>query len=293
MATEVPEEYHRNAHPEQQVSPEAAASLWYGSTFWPDIRSVSVDQTARWLASGWGDLMTAPGISLSYGSVFAAIAWLMGGGLFAVGMESLLAPLVAGFMLVAPFAAVGFYEISRLHEQNEPVTFMDTLRVYKRSGPQLGAIGMALTVALMIWFVVSLVLFAIFFGTSPPNMNNFIGSLLESPQAIPFLSVGTLLGGLIAAGVFAISAVSLPMVVDGNTSALVAMITSVRAVHGNKHAMIGWAAAIVLITGVGIATFFIGLIVTFPLIGHASWHAYKATVGAQRDHEIPVEPTEW
>lgn len=278
MSTETSEEYHRNAHPEQAVSAEAATNLWYGSTSWPGIRSVSVDQTTRWLARGWDDLMTAPAISLGYGAVFSIIAWLMASGLFSVGMESLLVPLVAGFMLIAPFAAVGLYEISRLHAEGKPVTFTDTLSVYKRNSIQLGMIGMTLMVAMMMWFVVSLVLFAIFFSSAPPNLNNFVGSLLASPQAPPFLALGTLIGGFIAAGVFAISAVSLPMVIDRNVSAYAAMITSVRAVYGNKHAMMGWAAAIVLITGVGIGTFFIGLIITLPLIGHASWHAYKAMI---------------
>jgi uncharacterized membrane protein len=255
-----------------------AAPYWFGDHPAPHIRSVTVDQSSRWLARGWSDLWAAPGVSLTYGMMFVVAAYLIFFGLTAVGMESLILPMAAGFMLIGPIAAVGLYDVSRRHADGDPVTLshaFDTFR--QRSGP-LMVVGLSLMMALLAWMMVALVIFASFYHAAPPTMGAFFSTLMTAPQAPFFLLVGTLTGGVIAAAVFTVSAISLPMIVDRNASPVYAMATSVRAVAKNWRVMIGWAAMIALVTGFGLATFFIGLAIALPLVGHASWHAYKAII---------------
>lgn len=251
---------------------------WFGGTAPPTVRQVSVDDTARWLMRGWSDLAAAPVVSLSYGAVFVVAAYLIVFGLTQMDMTSLILPLTAGFMLVGPLAAVGLYEVSRRHAARQPVSLGAAFTAFGRYSGQLLVIGLALMLTLMLWVVTAMYIFAIFYNGAPPNLDTFVSDILIAPQAPLFLLVGTVAGGILAAIVFAIGAISLPMVVDRDVSPVHAMATSVVAVRRNWKVMIGWAAMIVLITVSGMVLFFVGLAIALPLVGHASWHAYKAMV---------------
>lgn len=252
---------------------------WFGDRAPPPIKTVTVDDSAQWLARGWSDLMAAPGVSLSYGAAFVVVAYAIFFGLDALGMGSLVLPISAGFMLIAPFAAIGLYDVSRRHAAGEPVSLAGAFATFARRSDQLLIVGLALMIMMLSWFMIALLLFATFYHAAPPSMATFISDILTAPQAPLFLLVGTLVGGTIAAAVFAVSALSLPMLVERDVSAVHAMACSVRAVARNWRVMIGWAAMIVLVTGFGMTTFFLGLAITLPLVGHASWHAYQAMVG--------------
>jgi uncharacterized membrane protein len=128
------------------------------------------------------------------------------------------------------------------------------------------------------WMVLALGIFAVFFGGSPPPVEDFVLHVLTAPQAIPFLVVGTVVGGVLATVAFALSAVSLPMIMDRDVSAMTAMVTSVDTVLENWKVMVGWGATIAFITFTGMLFLFVGLAFTMPLIGYATWHAYKALV---------------
>jgi uncharacterized membrane protein len=255
-----------------------SAPYWFGDQPAPFIRAVTVDQSSRWLARGWNDLWAAPGVSLTYGMMFVVAAYLIFFGLSALGMESLVLPLAAGFILIGPLAAVGLYDVSRRHAAGEPVTMAHALATFRHRAAPLMVVGLSLMMTLLAWMMVAFLIFASFYHEAPPPIETFISSLLIAPQAPLFLLVGTVAGGVIAAVTFAISAISLPLIVDRNVSPVYAMATSVKAVAKNWRVMIGWAAMIALVTGFGLATFFVGLVVALPLIGHASWHAYKAMI---------------
>ncbi|MGC2857115.1 DUF2189 domain-containing protein [Novispirillum sp. DQ9] len=275
----------QSAHPPHPVAGKYTqpahsddAPYWFGGGAPPTVRMVSVDDTARWLMRGWDDLRAAPMVSLTYGGIFVVLAYLIVFGLAQMDMTSLILPLMAGFMLIGPLAAVGLYEVSRLHAARQPVSLGKALMSFPRYSGQLLVIGLALMLMLMLWVITAMYIFAIFYNGAPPNMNTFVSDLLVAPQAPLFLLVGTAAGAVLAAIVFAIGAVSLPMVVDRDVSPVHAMATSVVAVRRNWKVMIGWAAMIVLITASGMVLFFVGLAVALPLVGHASWHAYKAMV---------------
>ncbi|MBF0305046.1 MAG: DUF2189 domain-containing protein [Alphaproteobacteria bacterium] len=243
-----------------------------------EVRRVTVDDTARWLALGWGDMRRSPVLSLGFGAVFAAVGHLLTAGLAQAGMGSLVLPLGAGFMLLAPFLAVAFYEISRRHELGEKPDLAGVAMAWRRNPAGLGNMALVLILALFAWVQLALLLFMLFFAANPPPFEGFILDILSTPRGLSFLMVGTALGGALASVVFAISAVSLPMLLDRPVPAGVAVKASLAAVFANWRVMIGWALAIALITFAGMALFFVGLIVALPLVGHATWHAYRTVV---------------
>lgn len=242
------------------------------------LKPVSLERSTTWLERGFADFLAYPGIGLTYGSVFAVLGWLLTFGLAGFGMGSLILPLAAGFMLVAPFLAVGLYEVSRRREAGESVTLTAALLALGRNR-QMADMGLVLLLAFFAWFQVAMIIFALFFGGQPPALDQFFGQVVLAPQGPAFLLTGTLVGGVVAALVFALSVVSMPMLLDRrDVSALTAMRTSLRAVWLNRMNMIGWAATLATLGVMGVAAFFVGLAVTLPVAAHASWHAYRDLV---------------
>ena len=253
----------------------AERSSWPGI---PQIRDIRLDDPWGWLAAGARDMRTQPAISLGYGVVFAAISYALAGCLYYFDQIYLLLPLGAAFMLIGPMLAVGLYEASRRIEAGEPVGFTSAAIVAVRSPVQLAFIGLLLLLAMLAWVRVATLLFALFFGLGAPSMAELIPTLLLTTRGVAFLAMGTVIGALLAFAVFSISAVSVPMLMVRDVDAVTAMIASIRSVRRNPGPMLLWAWLIVVLTAVGIVTLFLGMIFTFPLVGHATWHAYRALV---------------
>ncbi len=242
------------------------------------IRRIGIDEPTAWLAAGWHDMMQVPVVSLGYGAIFMLVSQFLFLGLTTLDLGSLILPLAGGFLLIGPLAAVGFYEISRRLERGEAARLGDAFLAWRENADQIALMGVALLVAMFVWIQVALILFALFFEGSPPTLTAFVAELFSGWHNVPFLLIGTIAGGILAALVFAISVVSVPMLLDRDVTAPVAIITSLRAVQANWRVLIGWAATIAVLTALGIVTFFVGLLVVMPLLGHASWHAYRAVV---------------
>lgn len=244
----------------------------------PPIRTVTVEDSSRWLALAWRDMCRSPGLSIGYGMVFVVLAWLATAGLQGAGLGSLILPMLGTFLLLGPMTAVGFYEISRLQERGLRPTLPCLLAAARRNGGQIAAMGMVLLLLAYAWLQLAFLLFMLFYGAAPPSLDRFVGDVLAAPQGVLFLITGTLVGGVLAAVTFAVSAVSLPMLLDRDVSMVTAVATSLAAVRANWRVMIGWAAAIVLLAGTGMVLLYVGLALTLPLVGHASWHAYRNLV---------------
>lgn len=243
----------------------------------PAIRQVSVERSAGWLERGFHDFIGHPGIGLAYGAVFAVLGWLVTFGLAGMGMGSLILPLAGGFMLMAPIMAVGLYEVSRRGERGESVTLRQAMGAVLRN-PHMADMGLVLLLIFFAWFQLAMIVFALFFGGQPPALESFFSQIVLAPQGAAFLLTGTLIGGALAALAFALSVVSIPMLLEHPVSAVTAMRTSLRAVWLNRLNMIGWAAALAVLGFAGLAFFFVGLAVTLPIAAHASWHAYRDLV---------------
>ncbi len=142
--------------------------------------------------------------------------------------------------------------------------------------------GLVLMLFLLAWIRLATLIFALFFSQRPVTMENFVSEVFFSAESIPFLIVGCGIGGVLAVIVFAISAVAIPLLLDReDANVFTAIAASVTAVTENPKTMAVWAALIALFIGAGLVTFYIGLIIALPLIGHATWYAYKDLIGFQ------------
>jgi uncharacterized membrane protein len=244
------------------------------NTSCPKIRVIPPEATTLWLGRGFADFIAHPGIGLTYGAAFAAFGWLLTIGLERVGMGSLILPLAAGFMLVAPLAAVGLYEVSRCREQGLPVSLASSVAAIGRNS-NVADMGLVLLLLFFTWFQVAIALFALFYGTHPPSLADFLPQVLLAPQGVTFLVAGTAVGAGLAAVTFGVSVVSLPLLMDRDVSAVTAMVASWSAVRANWLAMIGWAATLAVLGFAGLSLLFVGLALTLPIAAHASWHAYR------------------
>jgi len=244
----------------------------------PAVRSVAAGQPLRWLKHGWDDLSHHPSASVAGGLAVAAI----GAALIVAGRKSPhLAPaLVGGFLLVAPMAALPFHALSRQRQAGGRPDLGEALAQGQRNLGSLALFGLLLTLAFLAWERVGAVTFALLYGGRVPDLSNLVADVLLSGHYSALAIAFSGIGALFAAGVFVIGVVSAPMLLDREDSDLIgAIATSVRACRANPAPMLLWAGLIVVLMAVGYATALLGLVVIFPLLGHASWHAYRDLVG--------------
>jgi len=263
------------------IEPEAKISA---AAPFPAIRTVALTAPLRWIAKGASDLRAASGASLFYGVAFSAMGWMI----YLVlqhAYEYTLA-LTAGFLLLGPFLCTGLYDVSRRIERREPTALAPSLSAWRANLGAFSLFALILTVIMLIWARASLVTFALFFSGGMPTLGGFLERVV-SFEHWDFVLTWFVVGGIFAVIVFAISVVSVPMMLDRGTDTVVAALTSVRALLANPAPLLLWAALITLLIGLGFATLFIGLIVTAPIVGHATWHAYRDIV--LRD---PLEATD-
>lgn len=247
----------------------------------PSVNSITLDHPWRWLEAGWQDLRRAPKFSLSYGAFFVLVSYFLTLGLFNGHMFFLIPPLAAGFFLVAPMLGVGLYQISRNNEQDQEVHFCQAIEAWNSNPVHLSAMCVVLVFIMLVWMLAANLVFVLFFTQPMPTWENFIPVVFLSGDNLAFLLAGTLSGALIALFTFAISAITAPMLMDRQTDVMTAMRTSVRAVVQNWRPMLLWASLIAMFVGIGIVTFYVGLMVAMPLVGHATWHAYRDLVPPQ------------
>jgi len=244
----------------------------------PRVNEISLESPWEWITKGWEDLKRAPKFSLTYGAFFALVSVLLTTGLLAEGLFFIVPPLVAGFFLVAPMLGIGLYQISENLEEGQQVEYCQALKAWKRNEYQLGAMAVVLVMVMLVWMLAALIVFALFFDNPVPTWENFIPQVFLSGENNGFVAAGILTGAAIAAFTYCISAITVPMLMDRQVDVVTAMRTSVEAVKKNWQPMSLWAALIVMFVGIGILTYYIGLIVAMPLVGHATWHAYRDLV---------------
>ncbi|WP_430474492.1 DUF2189 domain-containing protein [Thalassospira lucentensis] len=242
------------------------------------VREISTDHSGSWLEAGWRDFKRTPAIGLSYGAFCVLAGWLVVLSIFRTGQPYLTLPLAAGFMLLAPLVAVGLYETSRRLEMGENATLWHSLNGFRRNPGQIGAIGVVLMLFFLAWTRIAMLLFALFYNGTVPSLDVLVWETFFSRDAITFLITGSILGGALAIIVFAISVVSIPLLVDRDVDVITAVIISVSAFKKNWKVLIGWAAVIAILSACGMIAFMFGLAVIMPLLGYSSWHAYRGII---------------
>ena len=242
----------------------------------PRVREVDAARPLHWLEMGWNDLREHGFASIAYGLFFAAFGYIILA--FAAPRPYLVTAAISGFFLVGPILAAGLYEISRRAAAGQSAGLRESLRGITGSYESLLSIGIFLAIVMLGWERVSAVLFALLFTGEITELSGFMRTVLFSGEHIGFTMVYMAAGFLFAALVFCATVVAVPMLMDRDTDMVTAMMTSLRTVSINPRAMFVWAALIVLLIGIGFATMMIGLVLLLPLLGHASWHAYRDLV---------------
>ncbi len=239
------------------------------------IREVPAFSPVAWLVRGWDDMRAAPFASLFYGAAFATMGWsLLALYDFAYQYVSTLA---GAFLLAGPFLATGLYALSRDRERGAKPRFLPSLTAWRENAGGLGVYVLVIVVIFLVWARASLVTFALFSTGAMPDLKGFLAKAFSWGN-IEFVLVWFAAGGLFATIVFAVSVISVPMMLDRGNDAVSAAILSVQALGKNPATMGLWALCIVILTAIGLATLMAGLVVTMPLIGHATWHAYRDCV---------------
>lgn len=245
------------------------------------VRLVTTEQPFRWLAAGWQDFRRAPGISVAYGMIVVIAGFAISFLLVGLGLLYLVLPLIVGFMLVGPALTVGYYRVSLDLEAGGRASFAAAIGAWKANAGPLLAFGLVLVFFLVLWMRFAALVFAIFFPHTPLTVQALLNAALFTGDGLIFLAVGTVVGGIMASIAFAAGAFSLPLLLDRKVGVIEALVTSVVAVVLNAPAMLLWAALVVLFAAAGLALGYVGLAVTLPLLGYATWHAYRAVIRAE------------
>jgi uncharacterized membrane protein len=245
----------------------------------PLVRRITAADVAEALAQGLRDFQAAPLFGLALGGIYAAGGLLIVLLVTALGMVYLAYPLAAGFALLGPFVAVGLYEVSRRREQGAKATLRDVWSAMV-SRSEIGWMAFVTLFVFILWMYQVRFLMALFLGlnASFASLQQFITVVLTTNEGLLFLMVGNLIGAALSLILFSLTVVSFPLLLDRDVDFITAMITSVRAVVASPVPMIGWAAVIVVLLIVSSLPFFLGLVVTLPVLGHATWHLYRRIV---------------
>jgi uncharacterized membrane protein len=255
-------------------------TAYTGSTRWHElaVNRVGITQPFVWLARGWKDIWRAGPYSLRYGAVIVLISGLLTLGLVLTGNNFLIPFLGAGFFLVAPAIGLGLYQMSAHLERGEPLSACNALEAFRRNQSQIGIVTAGFLIIMQLWIASNFVLFALLYeGISPP-LDNFFRNVFLSAEGRSFAIASVGVGFLLAWCAYAISAVSVPLLMDRRVDGFTAVRISIKAVLQNMPAMTLWAALIVAFIGLGLLTYYLGLVLALPLIGHATWYAYRDLV---------------
>jgi uncharacterized membrane protein len=241
-----------------------------------DVARVRFYRPLVWLYRGWRDMRRHWGASLGYGALIVAMGWTLL--IFCGTHPYFIAAAISGFLLVGPLMSAGFCEMSRRYSLGESANFDQSLDGFARNPSALFEFGVILAVCALVWFGVSAVMLGTVFHVAAPDMRETLyRGFLESTnrrQVLAYIAVG----GVLAAAVFAVSVVSIPLMIDRHATTGQAMRASIKCAFTNIPAMILWSALILVLTIIGYAPLLCGLLLIAPLLGHATWHAYKEMI---------------
>lgn len=241
----------------------------------PEMRALSAADLRIALTLGWQDFRAAPAFGLFFAAFYVlggiGIVWVLA----ATGKTWVALPIVLGFPLVGPFAAVGLYEVSRRLYRGQPLRTAEVLGViWRQKDRQIPSIAAVILIFFLFWNFLAHLIFALFMGLQV--MTNVTSSLAVflTLNGLTMLAVGTAVGAAFSFILFAITVFALPMLLDREVDFVTAMITSFGAVTDNLSVSLRWGVLVAVMLGVGILPAFLGLLVILPWLGHATWHLY-------------------
>ncbi|MEN9432890.1 MAG: hypothetical protein RLZZ422_479 [Pseudomonadota bacterium] len=244
------------------------------------VNTVTYTSITSWINKGWSDFKVNPAASLTYGVIFALVGWLMS---WVAGKNpAFIAATSTGFVIAGPFLALGLYDLSRQIEQGKKPSLLQSLQSIKHNSVALGIYAVFLGLLMVVWVRLSAVITGMAFNeTASVDNYGYIGllqALLTANDGVLFALAFFGIGLLITLLAFITGVVTVPLLLDRKTDIVTAGTTSVRAFKKNPVTLLLWGFIIGVLTQIGILTLNIGLILIMPLLGHASWHAYRDIV---------------
>ncbi len=245
----------------------------------PVVRRITPDDVYAALRAGWADFRAAPQFGLFFGGVYAAVGFLLFLLFWLMEQPLWIVPFAFAFPLIGPFAAIGLYEVSRRRETGEPLSWEAILGVvWKQRDSQIPSMAFVVLALFLLWMWVASMLVILFLGRMSGAVYSNLDALLSTGNGLMLILVGGVAGGLIAFLLFAVTAVSLPLLLDRQLDYVTAMTVSFQAVTDNLQPMLHWAWIVVALLFVGMLPMFLGLIVALPVLGHATWHIYRKAI---------------
>lgn len=256
------------------------ASPRVGALDEPRVRDIGTQDLRDALAEGWSDFLAMPSHVIFVVLLYPLIGLVLGSILLGYNALSLIFPLISGFALIGPFAAVGLYELSRRREQGLDTSFALAFGAYRgSSGGRILALGCVLLALFAAWIVTAETLYSFLMGPeAPQTVAGLLRSVLTTPQGWTLIALGNAIGFAFALVTLTVTAVSFPLLLDRPVSLSTAIGTSIKVMQRNPRAMLLWGFVVAAVLAAGMLPLFVGLAVSLPLLGHASWHLYRRAV---------------
>lgn len=246
----------------------------------PEVNALGFEDIKTSLLKGVSDFRQAPMFGLFFGGIFAFGGILIVQSFYAWEKGWLIYPMIVGFPLIGPFAAVGLYEVSRRLENGIPLKWNEVLSIISlQKGRQIPYMAFVILFIFWIWMYQIRLLIAIILGRmSFTSWDSFINIITTTPEGWTFIIVGHIVGACFSLLLFSVTVVSIPLIMDRDIDFVTGMITSVKTVIESPFVLICWGAFIGIALVVSSIPLFLGLLITLPVLGHATWHIYKKAV---------------
>lgn len=246
----------------------------------PTIRRIGVADLLDALRKGVDDFAAMPSHVVFLGLIYPIVGIFFGRLALGYDMLPLVFPLVAGFALIGPVAAIGLYELSRRREKGLPASWRHAFGVLRsRSLPAIVTLGSLLLAIFVAWLVTAQMIYSASFGNLPPqSLSSFAHDVVYTQAGWNMILAGNAAGFLFAVVAFAISVVSFPLLIDRDAGFAAAVATSVNAVIANPGTMVLWGIIVAALLVIGSLPFLLGLTIVVPVLGHATWHLYRKVV---------------
>ena len=247
----------------------------------PAVRRIGVQDLKAALSRGVDDFLAMPTHVLFVVLIYPIAGVLVAAATFEQNLIPILFPLAAGFALIGPFAALGLYELSRRREWGLPAAWTDAFApLHGRSARAVMAVGVVLALIFAAWLCAAMGLYwSLYGGITEPSVSTFLGDVLTTPRGWTLILAGNLVGAAFSLLALAVSAVSIPLIIDKDAEAGTAIETSLALMRENPGPMLAWGAIVAGMLVLGMVSLFVGLAVVLPVLGHATWHLYRRAVG--------------